>query len=163
MIGKPSLTVAKRLVEEENIRIEAQKACLGDQGLQILKAKLTHATRLNEAQIPSRIMESFPIPSVSSISSIEVLTATNPPSTTNCVQDHVNRDGHVNDIPYFIQYDRKKQTFYCKYCSLTIFVYRYFLSVCDDFYLYEYIIYAVAFKTVWTNVHGHIVCVTYTP
>lgn len=74
---------------------------------------------MNEAQIPSRIMEGFPIPSVSSISSIEVLTAVNPYhynnndlpiskklSNNNVVQAHVNRDGHVKDIPYFIQYDR---------------------------------------------------------
>lgn len=109
LIGKPSLTMTKRLIEEENLRIEAQKACLGEQGLQILKAKLNHATSINETQIPSKIMESFPIPSVSSISSIEVLSAVNPPPfdlPLNCVQAHVNRDGHVNDVPYFIQYDR---------------------------------------------------------
>lgn len=77
-----------------------------------MAAKLDHANRMNEAQIPSRIMESFPIPSVSSISSIEVLTAVNPyyalPSSLpkNPLQTHVNRDGHVKDVPYFIQYDR---------------------------------------------------------
>jgi hypothetical protein len=77
-----------------------------------LGAKLNHATRINEAQIPSRIMEGFPIPSVSSISSIEVLTAVNPyhisnPLPKNIVQSHVSRDGPIKDIPYYIQYDRK--------------------------------------------------------
>jgi Zn-dependent M16 (insulinase) family peptidase len=113
IIGKPSLSMSKDLIEDERQRIESQRAILGEEGLTILGAKLNHANRMNEAQIPSRIMEGFPIPSVSSISSIEVLTAVNPyyqHTTTipkNLVQAHVNRDGHVKDIPYFIQYDRK--------------------------------------------------------
>lgn len=57
-------------------------------------------------------MEGFPIPSVSSISSIEVLTAINPnhasgPLPKNPVQAHVSSNDHVKDIPYYIQYDRK--------------------------------------------------------
>jgi Zn-dependent M16 (insulinase) family peptidase len=114
LIGKPSQSLSVELIETERKRIENQRAMLGEEGLKILGAKLDHANRMNEAQIPSRIMEGFPIPSVSSISSIEVLTAVNPyydlPTTklsNNSVQAHVNRDGHVKDIPYFIQYDRK--------------------------------------------------------
>lgn len=101
------------LILDEQKRTEIQRNMLGVEGLKVLSAKLDHANRMNEAQIPSRIMEGFPIPSVSSISSIEVLTAINPyyQHTTNLpknrVQAHVNRDGHVKDIPYFIQYDRK--------------------------------------------------------
>lgn len=121
LIGKPSLALSKRLIQEESLRIEAQRACLGEKGLQILGAKINHATRINEAQIPSRIMEAFPIPSVSSISSIEVLTAINPYHACtssasslpkNLIQAHVNRDGHVKDIPYYIQYDRKVDFFF---------------------------------------------------
>lgn len=101
------------LIQDERKRTEAQRAMLGEEGLKALSAKLEHANRMNEAQIPSRIMEGFPIPSVSSISSIEVLTAVNPYNQRtshlpkNRVQAHVSRDGHVKDIPYFIQYDRK--------------------------------------------------------
>ena len=84
---------------------------MGEEGLNILAAKLDHANQMNEAQVPSRIMEGFPIPSVSSISSIEVLTAVNPyyglKTTNNVLQSHINQDGNVKDIPYFIQYDRK--------------------------------------------------------
>lgn len=85
---------------------------LGEEGLKRLASKLDHANRMNEAQIPSRIMDGFPIPSVSSISSIEVLSAINPyyqntPLPNTLVQAHINRDGHVKDIPFFIQYDRK--------------------------------------------------------
>lgn len=101
------------LIQDERKRTETQRAMLGEEGLKALSAKLEHANRMNEAQIPSRIMEGFPIPSVSSISSIEVLTAVNPYNQRtsylpkNRVQAHVSRDGHVKDIPYFIQYDRK--------------------------------------------------------
>ncbi|EPB86108.1 hypothetical protein HMPREF1544_07096 [Mucor circinelloides 1006PhL] len=114
LIGKPSLAMSERLIQEENARVEAQRAYLGEEGLQILAAQLDHANRINEAQIPSRVMEGFPIPDVSSISSIEVLTAVNPychllDSATklpkNPVQTHVSRDGPPSDIPFFIQYD----------------------------------------------------------
>lgn len=116
LIGKPSLAMSERLIQEENARVEAQRAYLGEEGLQILAAQLDHANRINEAQIPSRVMEGFPIPDVSSISSIEVLTAVNPychllDSATklpkNPVQTHVSRDGPPSDIPFFIQYDGK--------------------------------------------------------
>ncbi|KAI9478470.1 MAG: Metalloenzyme, LuxS/M16 peptidase-like protein [Benjaminiella poitrasii] len=119
LIGKPSLKMAERLAEEEKLRIDAQRACLGEEGLKMLAAQLAHANRINEAQIPSRIMEGFPIPSVSSISSIEVVTATNPyhrpldvlETTDNLVQMHINSDGHMRDIPYFIQYDHTLTAF----------------------------------------------------
>lgn len=113
LIGKPSQSLSTDLILDERKRTENQRAMLGEEGLKILAAKLDHANRMNEAQIPSRIMEGFPIPSVSSISSIEVLSAINPyyrnttPLPENPVQAHVNSDGHVKDIPYFIQYDRK--------------------------------------------------------
>lgn len=117
LIGKPSKALSLELIENERKRIETQRAILGEKGLKIMAAKLDHANRINEAQIPSRIMESFPIPSVSSISSIEVLTAVNPyyelPTSLpkNLLQTHVNRDGQVKDVPYFIQYDHIPSAF----------------------------------------------------
>ncbi|GAA5808872.1 hypothetical protein MFLAVUS_002271 [Mucor flavus] len=117
LIGKPSQSLSTDLILDERKRTENQRAMLGEEGLKILAAKLDHANRMNEAQIPSRIMEGFPIPSVSSISSIEVLSAINPyyrnttPLPENPVQAHVNSDGHVKDIPYFIQYDHISSAF----------------------------------------------------
>ncbi|KAG2207105.1 hypothetical protein INT46_004081 [Mucor plumbeus] len=117
LIGKPSLAMSKQLIQEENTRIEAQRAYLGEEGLQLLAAQLNHANRINEAQIPSRIMEGFPIPDVSSISSIEVLTAINPYYQldtilpNNIVQEHVSRDGPTSDIPFYIQYDHISSAF----------------------------------------------------
>ncbi|KAG2212301.1 hypothetical protein INT47_001660 [Mucor saturninus] len=117
LIGKPSISMSTELIQDEQKRTETQRAMLGEEGLKVLGAKLDHANRMNEAQIPSRIMEGFPIPSVSSISSIEVLTAVNPYNQRavslprNRVQAHVSRDGHVKDIPYFIQYDHIPSAF----------------------------------------------------
>ncbi|KAI8067714.1 Metalloenzyme, LuxS/M16 peptidase-like protein [Gilbertella persicaria] len=114
VIGKPSDELSKHLMEQEAYRIEKQRTCLGEKGLRYLDARLKHATHINETQIPSKIMEGFPIPSVSSISSIHVVTANNPYYSVledNQVQAHINRDGHLKEIPYFIQYDHIPSAF----------------------------------------------------
>jgi hypothetical protein len=139
--------MSKELIEDERQRIESQRLVLGEDGLKILGAQLDHANRMNEAQIPSRIMEGFPIPSVSSISSIEVLTAINPyyqhtinTIPRNLVQAHVNRDGHMKDIPYFIQYDRKvlNVSYHSFFGTKKHFPCRYFICFCINICLYEY-------------------------
>jgi Zn-dependent M16 (insulinase) family peptidase len=105
------MDMSKELLEDERIRVEAQHSALGENGLKLLAEKLEHATRINESQIPSRIMDGFPIPSVSSISSIDVQTAINPyhkisELPNNTVQSYISNDGHAKDVPYFIQFDR---------------------------------------------------------
>lgn len=170
LIGKPSLAMSKQLIQEENTRIEAQRAYLGKDGLQLLAAQLNHANRINEAQIPSRIMEGFPIPDVSSISSIEVLTAMNPYYQldtilpNNLVQEHVSRDGPTSDIPFYIQYDRRSIYNYSLLFLLFLKYYiqiRYFLGICIYFSLHEYFQHALSSKALWSNVHGHYFCFTY--
>lgn len=162
--------MSRDLIEEERQRIENQRLMLGEEGLKILGAQLDHANHMNEAQIPSRIMEGFPIPSVSSISSIEVLTAMNPyyQHTTNIprnlVQAHVNRDGHVKDIRYFIQYDRKVNFFRnVSYQLLTLIHSRYFKCLCNNISLYEYFNNALSSKALWSSVYGHDFCLSYLP
>ncbi|ORE01778.1 hypothetical protein BCV72DRAFT_235791 [Rhizopus microsporus var. microsporus] len=115
LVGKPSVTMSQELTDTEKERIHQQRARLGKNGLSNLKKKLQRAIRMNEAQIPARIMETFPIPSVSSISSIDVLTAINPYHKDgvyyNNIQEYINQDGQQDDIPYFIQYDHISSAF----------------------------------------------------
>ncbi|CAO3700145.1 unnamed protein product [Rhizopus microsporus] len=122
LVGKPSVTMSQELADTEKERIHQQRARLGKKGLNNLKKKLQRAIRMNEAQIPARIMETFPIPSVSSISSIEVLTAINPYHKDyiyhNSIQEYINQDGQEDDIPYFIQYDH----IFSAFVSLSVYL-----------------------------------------
>ncbi|KAI8366274.1 Metalloenzyme, LuxS/M16 peptidase-like protein [Choanephora cucurbitarum] len=116
IIGKPSYTLSKSISQKEKHRIEKQRALLGEENLHNLGRKLECAMHANGMRIPSKIMEGFPIPDASSIPSIDVVTALNPYHEEhslyqNVVQDHINKDGHSTNIPFFIQYDHIQSAF----------------------------------------------------
>ncbi|KAI8993250.1 Metalloenzyme, LuxS/M16 peptidase-like protein [Pilobolus umbonatus] len=115
IIGKPSQELLEQIMEDETIRLDKQRISLGIDDIVVDHVQLQSMDN-SKSQIPSRIMENFPIPSVSSISSIDVSTAVNPyylkqATNSNDIQLHINNDGDMNDIPYFIQYDQISSAF----------------------------------------------------
>ncbi|GES88292.1 metalloenzyme, LuxS/M16 peptidase-like protein [Rhizophagus clarus] len=112
LLGKPSAEFAEKLREQEEKRIEKQRETLGTEKLKELENRLEEAKKLNDAPIPSRIIENFPVPSVDSIPFIKVITGRNKSEGKykNLVQEHLDHDSKI-DIPYFIQYDHINSAF----------------------------------------------------
>lgn len=78
LIGKPSAQLAHDLQKEETERVKKQLLDYGPENLQALTTQLETASKQNEVEIPYHVMESFPVPNASDISSIDVITARNP-------------------------------------------------------------------------------------
>jgi Zn-dependent M16 (insulinase) family peptidase len=78
LIGKPSSQLAHDLQKEETERVKKQLLDYGPNYLQVLTTELETASKQNEVEIPYHVMDSFPVPNASDISSIDVITARNP-------------------------------------------------------------------------------------
>ena len=76
----PSAARAKQLEEEEEARVEARVKELGEQGLEELQRALDEAVEANETPVPDEVLEAFQVPSVDSISFINMSTAVFPAS-----------------------------------------------------------------------------------
>ncbi|KAI8335048.1 Metalloenzyme, LuxS/M16 peptidase-like protein [Chlamydoabsidia padenii] len=115
LIGKPSSELAHDLQKEETDRVKKQLLDHGPAQLQALAAQLDCANKQNEVEIPCHVMDSFPVPNASDISSIDVITARNPsplPYKTqfrNELQAYIDKD--KANIPYFIQFDQIQSAF----------------------------------------------------
>ncbi|RIA89814.1 Metalloenzyme, LuxS/M16 peptidase-like protein [Glomus cerebriforme] len=112
LLGKPSAKFAEKLNKQEEERIEKQRETLGEARLKELETHLEEAKKLNDAPIPSHIIENFHIPSVDSIPFINVITGRNKSEGKfkNSVQEYLDHDSKI-DIPYFIQYDHINSAF----------------------------------------------------
>ncbi|CAG8730614.1 14895_t:CDS:10, partial [Racocetra persica] len=112
LLGCPSAKFAEKLLNDELQRIEKQRETLGPEKLKELEKKLENANKTNNQPIPHKIIENFPVPSVESITFINVITGRNKSEGTfkNIVQDHLDSDNLV-DIPYFIQFDHINSAF----------------------------------------------------
>ncbi|KAI8096963.1 Metalloenzyme, LuxS/M16 peptidase-like protein [Halteromyces radiatus] len=115
LIGKPSASLAQQLQDEETARVEQQRLELGYDRLQRLATQLEIANEQNEIDIPPHVLDSFPIPNASDISSINVITARHPspsahlPQFRNELQKYIEAD--QASIPYAIQYDHIQSAF----------------------------------------------------
>lgn len=77
MYGKPSAEFAEQQTEEETNRIEKQRTDLGEKKLEELQKELDDAMAKNDVPVPKELLESFKIPSASTIKFINVVTARN--------------------------------------------------------------------------------------
>ncbi|GJE87608.1 Zn-dependent peptidase M16-like protein [Phanerochaete sordida] len=120
LVGKPSAAMAKRLEEEEKVRITKQKERLGAEGLKRAEAELESAKAEHDRPIPTEILTSFPVPSVKSIAWIPVQSLqevgkgegrrkTVEQRGNADVSRHVEADG--SPLPFFIQYDHVESDF----------------------------------------------------
>ncbi|CAG8713079.1 25810_t:CDS:10 [Gigaspora margarita] len=112
LLGCPSAKFSKKLIDDELKRVEKQRETLGPEKLKELEKQLGKAKELNESPIPPQIIENFPVPSVESITFINVITGRNKSEEKykNIVQDYLDRD-NLADIPYFIQFDHINSAF----------------------------------------------------
>ncbi|KAI0652259.1 Metalloenzyme, LuxS/M16 peptidase-like protein [Trametes meyenii] len=117
--GRPSGDMADRLDKAEKARIAVQKEQLGPDGLAECERVLEAAKKEHEAEIPTEILKSFPVPSVKSISWIPVQSfqesvkgkerAPAPQPGNEQLTKHVEQDGAP--LPLFVQYDHVKSDF----------------------------------------------------
>ncbi|KAJ2964301.1 hypothetical protein NQZ79_g838 [Umbelopsis isabellina] len=112
LLGKPSAEFADQLLKDESERIKKQCVRLGETKLAELEQKLEECKHENEVPVPPEVVNDVPIPSVSSIDFIEVLTAREPDDGLfkNKVMDHVKKDEAVN-LPFPVQFDHINSSF----------------------------------------------------
>lgn len=114
ILGVPSAALSEKLKAREKARVEAQKARLGEEGLQELERKLAKAKAENDVPVPRDLLEGFKIPSVDSIHFINSTTARSGlarqmGNLSNFAQDIVNQDGP--DLPLFIHFEHVETSF----------------------------------------------------
>ncbi|KAI8067548.1 Metalloenzyme, LuxS/M16 peptidase-like protein [Gongronella butleri] len=114
LIGRPSAAMAQELQDNEKERVTLQKQSLGKAKLAQLKQQLETANAQNELEIPSQLLTSFEIPDVTSISSIEVVSAQSmphhvPSPYSNALQNHIDAD--PSDVANFIHFDHVRSPF----------------------------------------------------
>ena len=92
--------------------MDAQAKKLGPEGLAKAKEVLENAKKDNDAPIPERVLTSFPVPDVSSISWIGVQSVQEGSkvqpiperkSDNTDLTKHIEADG--NELPFFVQFD----------------------------------------------------------
>lgn len=116
IIGQPSAAMADRLETAEKARIAAQVESLGPNGLKKAEEELTKAKTEHDTPIPTDILTSFPVPSVDSISWIDVKSLQQPGTgrqavtpTETQLSKHISSDGQA--LPFFVQYDHVTSDF----------------------------------------------------
>ncbi|KAJ8494623.1 hypothetical protein ONZ51_g2236 [Trametes cubensis] len=119
VVGKPSGEMADRLEKVEKARIAEQKVKLGPEGLAECERVLEEAKKEHEQEIPKKILTSFPVPSVKSISWIPVQSyqesvkgkerAPAGQQENAELAKHIESDG--TPLPFFVQYDHVKSDF----------------------------------------------------
>ncbi|ORY72060.1 peptidase M16 inactive domain-containing protein [Pseudomassariella vexata] len=75
VLGKPSLKLATKLKEDETKRIEKRKQELGPDGIEKRRKLLDEAKSQNDVEIPTSVLERWPVPPTDSIHFIESQTA----------------------------------------------------------------------------------------
>ncbi|TQS39425.1 hypothetical protein Golomagni_00051 [Golovinomyces magnicellulatus] len=113
ILGKPSKKMADQIKFNEEARIEARKKELGPEGLKKLAQKLKDAITKNSTEIPSALLEKFPVPDTESIHFIESITARSGLAKklgkpNNFVQNIIDSK---SDLPLFIQFEHVPTNF----------------------------------------------------
>lgn len=115
VVGKPSADLAKKIEEDEKVRIAKQIESLGPEGLKKAADLLESAKAENDKLIPKEVLTSFPVPDVKGISWIPVQSVQEPGSGRESfsavthspeLSKHVENDG--SPLPFFVQYDSVK-------------------------------------------------------
>ncbi|MCJ1477917.1 hypothetical protein MMC13_006591 [Lambiella insularis] len=119
ILGKPSASLAKKIEKEEEARVAARKAQLGDTGLKELEQKLAAAKAENDREIPRKILENFKTPDTTSIRFIKTTTArsgaaraaqgVHETSSKNPIQKLIDHD--ESQIPLFIHFEHIQSNF----------------------------------------------------
>lgn len=104
--------MAKRIAEEEKVRLSKQKEALGKDGLEEAERELEAAKKEHEKEIPGKILNDFPVPDVKSIAwiplkSLQEVGSGRHKTVDQCdneeLQRHIQSDGPP--LPFFVQYD----------------------------------------------------------
>ncbi|KAF8898648.1 Metalloenzyme, LuxS/M16 peptidase-like protein [Infundibulicybe gibba] len=119
--GKPSASLAKKLEQEEKVRVAEQVTRLGPAGLKQAEKDLEDAKAEHDRPIPTEILTSFPVPDVKSISWIPVQSAQGGKQaqpTESQLSKHVRADG--SPLPFFVQYDHVQSDFVSIHAFLSL-------------------------------------------
>ena len=114
ILGKPSKELAESIKTKEEARLAARRKELGPDGLSALAEKLKQATEKNEVQIPTSLLQKWPVPGVESIHFIKSTTARSglarklgtPP---NPIQSIIDKP--TTDLPLFLQFEHVPTNF----------------------------------------------------
>ncbi|GAA5820516.1 hypothetical protein JCM3770_002282 [Rhodotorula araucariae] len=115
IVARPSAELAEKQAAGTKARIAATRARLGTAGLARAAAGLEMSKKLNKHPAPQKLIESYQVPSLSSIGWLEVDTARSNgvargrETFTGRLQRKVNAEDA--DVPYFIQFDHFASSF----------------------------------------------------
>ncbi|RDL41373.1 Zinc metalloprotease-like protein [Venustampulla echinocandica] len=114
LLGTPSKEMAKKITETEEKRIAARKEELGPEGLAKLTEQLKAAIAKNDIEIPTSLLQKWPVPSVESIHFIESKTARSGlardlGTPSNNIQDIIGKPNP--DVPLFVQFEHVPTNF----------------------------------------------------
>ncbi|KAI1006245.1 Uncharacterized protein K3495_g1977 [Podosphaera aphanis] len=114
LLGTPSKEMADMIKSNEKARIETRKKDLGPEGLASLAEKLKAAIAKNDLEIPTSILEQFPVPGVASIHFIESITARSGLAKklgkpSNYIQRLIDQE--PSELPLFIQFEHVPTNF----------------------------------------------------
>ncbi|KAJ1329712.1 protease-like protein [Microdochium nivale] len=108
ILGKPSKKLAEKQKSEEEGRIAKRKAELGPDGLKKLQHDLDDAKKQNEIEIPTDLLEKWPVPPTESIHFIESRTARAGLARHLGVHDNSAQkaiDQSSDNLPMFLQFE----------------------------------------------------------
>ena len=106
ILGKPSSALSKKIKDEEEARIAAQRARLGEAGLKALERRLAAAKAENDREIPRGLLEKFEVPNTQSIHFIQTMTARAGSArdqfgpTNNRIQRIIDQDTPQSAVPF---------------------------------------------------------------
>jgi Zn-dependent M16 (insulinase) family peptidase len=114
ILGKPSKELAEKNKANEEARLAARRKELGLEGLEKLAEKLKAAVAKNDLEVPSSLLQKWPVPGVESIHFIESITARSGLAkklgTSTTPIQHVI-DTSNSDNPLFIQFEHVPTNF----------------------------------------------------
>ncbi|TNY19824.1 Metalloenzyme, LuxS/M16 peptidase-like protein [Rhodotorula diobovata] len=115
LVAHPSAKLAQKQAADTKALVAANRARLGAAGLARAASELDAAKKLNDHPAPRKLVESYEVPSLSSIGWLEVDTARSNgvargrETFSGCLQAKINAD--KGDVPYFIQFDHFPSSF----------------------------------------------------
>jgi Zn-dependent M16 (insulinase) family peptidase len=114
ILGKPSKELAESIKAGEEARLATRRQELGPEGLSGLAEKLKLAIAKNDVQIPTSLLQKWPVPGVESIHFIESATARSGlarelGTVPNGVQNIIDKS--KTDLPLFIQFEHVPTNF----------------------------------------------------
>ncbi|KIN03849.1 hypothetical protein OIDMADRAFT_158735 [Oidiodendron maius Zn] len=114
ILGKPSKELAQGIKAKEEARLSTRRQELGPDGLSGLAEKLKLAIAKNDVQIPTSLLQKWPVPGVESIHFIESATARSGLARklgvpANGIQSIIDKS--ETNLPLFIQFEHVPTSF----------------------------------------------------